>query len=279
MKIGWVSFALTGSVTIALLVPGVSVSQETGGTKRPAGPIRRLPDGKPDLTGYWNARGRVGMYSVEKTEARKEQAIPAGPGLIIDPKDGRIPYQPWAREKEIDLSTNHMVEESDAHCYPSGFPHLSYAQFGYQIMQPAGYIIFIWEQMHAFRVIPLDGRPHLDPKIHLFMGDSRGRWEGDTLVVDVTNQVARTWFDIAANFHSDQIHVVERFTPIDENTINYEATIDDPKVYTRPWKIGFLVDRNPVANYELMEYPCWEGERDLPQYTEDQGGTKKEKLK
>lgn len=264
-------------LTIALF-PAVSVSQETGGEKHASpGPVRRLPDGTPDLTGYWNARGRVGMYSVEKTEERKKEAIPAGPGLIIDPPDGRIPYQSWARQKEIDLSSNHLVEESDAHCYPSGFPHLSYAQFGYQILQPPGSVVFIWEQMHAFRVVPLDGRPHIDSKIHLFMGDSRGRWDGDTLEVDVTNQVARTWFDIAANFHSDQIHVVERFTPLDENSIKYVATIEDPKVYTRPWTIGFLIDRNLTPNYELMEYPCWEGERDLSQYTEDQGGTNKRK--
>jgi hypothetical protein len=266
---------VTAGLAIGFLFPMNLPAQESGGEKRPPGPVRRTPDGKPDLTGYWFARGRVGMYSVEKTDERKKLAIPAGPGLIIDPPDGKIPYQPWAREKEIDLSTNHLVEESDAHCYPSGFPHLSYAQFGYQIMQPAGYVIFIWEQMHAFRVIPMDRRPHIDPKIHQFMGDSRGRWEGDTLVVDVTNQVGRTWLDIAANFHSDQIHVVERFTPVDENTIKYEAMIEDPKVYTRPWRIGFLVDRNPNPNYELMEYPCWEGERDLSKYGDEKDRAKK----
>src|SRR5439155_4752070 len=124
-------------------------------------------------------------------------------------------------------------------------------------------------------VIPLDARPHIDPKIHQFMGDSRGHWEGDTLVVDVTNQVARTWFDIAANFHSDRIHVAERFTAVNENTIDYEATIEDPKVYTQPWKIAYPIARNLTPNYELMEHACWEGERDLPQYTQDQGAVKK----
>jgi hypothetical protein len=109
------------------------------------------------------------------------------------------------------------------------------------------------------------------------MGDSVGRWEGDTLVIDVTNQNSRTWFDIAANFHSDAIHVVERITPVDADTIRYEATIEDPKVYTKAWKIAFTYERNPALNYELMEFACWEGEQDLPRYTKEQGGIQERK--
>jgi hypothetical protein len=108
--------------------------------------------------------------------------------------------------------------------------------------------------------------------IHLFEGDSRGHWEGDTLVVDVTNQHGRTWFDMAGNFHSDAIHVVERYTPVDADTFRYEATIEDTKVYTRPWKIAFDVGRNRAPSYELMEYACVEGERDLEHYVESEGG-------
>jgi hypothetical protein len=110
--------------------------------------------------------------------------------------------------------------------------------------------------------------------IKLFEGDSRGRWEGDTLVVDVTNQNDKTWFDMARNFHSDAIHAVERFTPADANTIQYEATIDDPKKYTRPWKLAFPITRILRPGYEIMELACVEGERDLQHYTEGEGGKK-----
>ena len=108
----------------------------------------------------------------------------------------------------------------------------------------------------------------------MYEGDSRGHWEGDTLVVDVTNQNDKTWFDMAGNFHSDQIHVVERFTPVDADTITYRATITDPKVYTRPWTIEFPINRNKRAGYELMEFACVEGEQDLQHYTAGEGAKK-----
>jgi hypothetical protein len=100
----------------------------------------------------------------------------------------------------------------------------------------------------------------------LFMGDSRGHWEGDTLVVDVTNQMARSWIDQAADFHSDAIHVVERFTPLDSNNIAYEATIEDPKVFTRPWKIAYFYSRVLDPKYEALEFACIEGEVDLSKH-------------
>jgi hypothetical protein len=247
-----------------------------GAPAPPAGPVRRLPDGKPDIQGYWNAGGG-GLFSIEATDARKKIGVNAGKGVVVDPPDGKIPYQPWAREKEIDLSENHTIEESDAHCYTSGIPHMVEAQSSFQILQPegpAGYVVMIWEYMHNYRIIPTDGRAHVLPStVHLFAGDPKGHWEGDVLVVDDTNQNARTWFDIAANFHSDQIHVVERFTPRNENQIGYEALIEDPKVYTRPWKAAFNINRNMTPGYRNMEFSCWEGEHDVTEkYTlESQG--------
>ncbi len=248
----------------------------------PVAPVRRLANGKPDIQGYWNARGG-GLFSIEATKARKQIGVNAGKGIITDPPDGKIPYQPWAREKEIDLSENHTIEESDAHCYTSGIPHMVEAQSSFQILQPegpAGYVVMIWEYMHNYRIIPTDNRPHVLPaSVHLFAGDPKGHWEGDVLVVDDTNQNARTWFDIAANFHSDQIHVVERFTPKDENTIDYQATIEDPKVYTRPWTVAFQLARNLTPGYQNMEFACWEGEHDITEkYTlESQGAPQPKK--
>ena len=235
--------------------------------------MRRRADGKPDNSGYNKAAGN-GLLSIEATGTRQKIGVKETKGIIVDPADGKIPYQPWAREKEIDLSENHTIEESDAHCYTSGIPHMVEAQSSFQILQPPGYVVMIWEYMHNYRIIPTDGRPHTLPaSVHLFAGDSKGHWDGDTLVVDVTNQNARTWFDIAANFHSDQIHVVERFIPLNENQIQYQATIEDSKVYTQPWKVAFNINRDMTPGYRNMEFSCWEGEHDITEkYTlESQG--------
>ena len=230
------------------------------------GPVPRLPDGKPDLQGAWSQRtngNSMSMFSVEKTNGHPKTSIPRTAGVIIDPADGVIPYQDWARQKQIDLSENHMIEESDAHCFLGGLPHQMYTPFGMRILQPPGFVVMTWEFMHAYRIIPLDGRPHIDPSVKLYEGDSRGHWEGDTLVIDVTNQVGRTWLDQSANFHSDAIHVVERITPIDSNNLRYAATIEDTKVYTRPWTISFFYSRILDKNFEHLEFACIEGEVDL----------------
>ena len=230
------------------------------------GPILRLPDGKPDLQGAWSQRtigNSMSMFSVEKTAGHPKTSIPRTAGIITDPPDGVIPYQDWARKKQIDLGENHMIEESDAHCFLGGYPHQMFTPFGLRILQPPGFVVMTWEFMHAYRIIPLDGRPHVDPSVHLWEGDSRGKWDGDTLVIDVTNQVGRTWLDQSANFHSDAIHVVERITPIDSNNLRYEATIEDPKVYTRPWTVSFFYSRILDKNFEHLEFACIEGEQDL----------------
>lgn len=220
------------------------------------GPIPRLPDGKPDLQGGWLPRTTATspMINIESAGARA--------GIVVDPPDGKIPYQPWARQKQMDLFKNHMKEEADLHCYVGGVPHQMYAPFGMRILQPHGSVVFTWEYMHAYRVVPLDGRPHIDPSIKLFAGDSRGKWDGDTLVIDVTNQAGRAWFDEQANYHSDAIHVTERITPIDSNNLSYEATIEDPKVYTKPWKVAWFYSRILDPKWEHMEYACEEGELD-----------------
>jgi hypothetical protein len=229
------------------------------------GPVPRLPDGKPDLQGMWSVRAIGNSMSMLSVEAGGE-GRGTRRGVIVDPPDGKIPYQPWARQKQIDLATNHMIEESDAHCLLGGFPHAMFTPFGVRFLQPPNQVVMVWEFMHAYRVIPLDGRPHLDPNTKLFMGDSRGHWEGDTLVIDVTNQLARPWIDQAADFHSDAIHVVERLTPVDSNNIAYEATIEDPKVYTKPWKMVYFFSKVLDPKFEHLEFACIEGEVDLTKH-------------
>ena len=235
----------------------------------------RTPDGKPDLQGYW--RPDVGTsYSIENLEL---QEIFQGPveGLtpdprkkatsrIVDPADGKVPYQPWAAAKQKAIFDNHThpnAEQIDpqAHCFLSGVPRPMYLPTQYQILQPNGYVVILYETNHTHRAIPLDGRPHLGGNIQLWMGDSRGRWEGDTLVVDTRRFNGKVWFDIIGDFQSDALHVVERFTLVSPDRIDYEATIEDPKLYTRPWKMAIPIVRIKEQGYQLMEYACHEGNR------------------
>lgn len=264
-----------GLAILVLTVPGAFAQGGRGQRQQEkGGPVTRMADGKPDLQGIWDAKTFAPAYDIE--DHPKEQfGIPGGKGVIVDPADGKIPYQPWADQKRKDLLEHHMFEDPEAHCTLAGVPRQMYAPFGFQIFQPPNYVVIFFEAFHAFRIIPMDGRPHIQSDVKLYSGDSRGHWEGDTLVVDVTNQNDKTWFDMAGNFHSDEIHVTERFTPLDSNTIRYEATIEDPKVYTRPWKVQFEFGRNTQPNYQLMEFACVEGEQDLKHYVESEGGTKK----
>jgi hypothetical protein len=260
---------------LAVLAAGLPAQAPgRGGPQTPAKPFTRLADGKPDMQGYWETAVFFSAFDLE-THDKAEFEIPAGKGVVVDPPDGKIPYQPWALEKKKDLMQHHLFEDPQAHCYLSGVPRQMYTPFGFQILQPQGNVVLLYEAFHSYRIIPLNGRPHIPDAIRLFEGDSRGHWEGDTLVVDVTNENPGTWFDMAANFHSDALHVVERFTMKDSKTIAYEATLDDSKVFTRPWKIAFNLVRSHASDYEQMEYACVEGEKDLQHYTTSEGGKKK----
>jgi hypothetical protein len=269
-------FAAAALAAAFLMLP-CTVSAQTRGAAaptRPTGPFKRLPDGRPDMQGYWETANFFTAFDLE-THEKAEFGVPAGKGVIVDPPDGKIPYQPWALAKKKDLVEHHLFEDPQAHCYLSGVPRQMYTPFGFQILQPKNSVLLLYEAFHSYRIIPLDGRPHIPDAIRLFEGDSRGHWEGDTLVVDVTNQNPGTWFDMAGNFHSDALHVVERFTMKNANTIGYRATLDDGKVFARPFTIAFDLVRNKDANYEQMEYACVEGEKDLQHYTTGDGAKPK----
>lgn len=240
----------------------------------PGVPVSRLPDGHPNMQGIYAPRFNQAIFDVED-HPKPLPGIPPGKGAIVDPPDGKIPYTAAAAARVKDLIQNHMYEEPEAHCFESGVPHSAYQQFGFQIVQSPGYFVILFEYAHSYRIIPTDNRPHIAPDIKLFMGDSVGHWEKDTLVVDTTNQSGRTWFDMAGNFTTDHIHVVERITPVDSNSINYEATITDPTIYTRPWKIAGQWGRRPDKDYQQMEFGCVEGNQDLEHYTDSEGGTAK----
>ena len=157
---------------------------------------------------------------------------------IIDPPDGKVPYNAAARAKSDDLIANGMFHEPELHCFMSSVPHNMWSRSGQQTLQTKDYIVFNWEFMHSRRIIPLDNRPHqiTNPAVKLFQGESVGHWEGDTLVVDTTNQNDKTWFDTSGHYKPEDVHVVERFTMTDSNTIEYEADIDS-KEFTQTMKV------------------------------------------
>jgi hypothetical protein len=215
----------------------------------------RSADGRPDMQGYWNR-----TVTSQDIEAHTEgYGVQAGPSLVIDTPDRNIPYQPWARELRKDMAERYISPL--ASCSPPGVPRHVYAPGGHQILQTPEYLVHLLEYSHSYRIIPTATGPHVGNAIKLRQGDSRGRWEGNTLVVDVTNSSGLTWLDNAGNFYSDALHVVERFTLVDANTIHYEAGVEDPKVYTRPWTMVFALTRNKEPGFELWEQACHEGNR------------------
>jgi hypothetical protein len=200
--------------------------------------------------------------------------------MVVDPANGRIPFQPWAAERRGEIMARQdALEYLDPRvkCLPSALPraHLPVGYNTYQIEQISGYVVMLYEWNHLYRYIPLDGRPHVSADIRLGMGDSRGHWEGNTLVVDVTNFTENTWVvghgappeGAPASalttghgvFHGSELHVVERFTLKDADTIHYEVTIEDPEVFTAPWTIAFDALTRAPEDHMLFEYACHEG--------------------
>ena len=224
----------------------------------------RTPDGKPDFQGYWNANRQA--FNIEAHE--ESFAYQGGPTLIVDPPDGQVPYQPWAAAKQAERAAKTLDPPSiefldpNAQCFLRGVPRQMW-MMDYQFVQPVGspFIFTLHEQNHAFRVIPMDGRPHVGTGIRTWMGDSRGRWEGNTLVIETSNQNGREWLDNVGNFYSEKAHILERITMVDRDTLLWEARIDDPTVYTRPWTMTFPLRRNTNSAFQLMEFACHEGNK------------------
>jgi len=232
---------------------------------------RRTPGGKPDMQGYW--LGLAPSFSIEgvsETEPlTRDPIMPwlVGPSLIVDPPDRKIPYQPWAAAIGRKGQNFQKYIDPRSACATGGVPRMAH-QDASMLLQPSGedYVLWLFEDHHAERVITMDARPQVGQNIKLWNGLSRGRWEGNTLVIDVTNLNGYSWLDDAGNFYTDAAHLVERLTMIDPDTIHYEVTIEDPKAYTRPWKTVWALVRQKQPGFELLEEACLEGERDLPHF-------------
>jgi len=218
----------------------------------------RTEDGRPDLQGYWER-----AFTSQDVEEHGADGlnIQPGPSLVVDTPDHRIPYQPWALEFRKGIADRFISPL--ASCFPPGVPRHAIAPASHRIVQMPGYVVYMLEYSHSYRIIPTDGRSHVSGDVKLWQGDSRGRWEGNTLVVDISNTNGLTWLDNAGNFASDALHVVERYTLIDRDTIHYEARLEDPKVYTRPWTMVSALTRNREPAFEIWEQACHEGNRSV----------------
>ena len=266
---------LAAAVLAPLVTLPVAAQRPRGqaAPKTPA-PVRRTPDGKPDLTGHYQPDSGGANYGLERHD--RDFLTPAGRGVVIDPPDGKLPYQPWARAERIDRELPHRgYDDPTAHCFVAGVPRSMYTPSPYQILQPPGYVVLLFERM-SWRMVPLDGRPHIPDSIRLWQGDSLGRWEGDTLVVDTTNMNGKAWLNEVGEIVSHAEFVVERFTPADADNVNYRATVTDPVVYTRPWTIEIALRRQQE---ELLEIACHEDNQDLPHLKEVRDAARAERNK
>ena len=236
---------LTGALGVAALTAATAVTAAAQSAALP-----RTADGKPDLSGIWQAATSAN-WNIQAHGAEKD--VPAGLGVV---EGDEVPYQPWAAARKRENFANRATADPESKCFLPGVPRITYMPFPFQIFQTPGHIAMTYEFVHAVRRIYMNS-PHPEGPIEFWMGDSRGRWDGDTLVVDVVHFTDQTWFDRAGNFHSEALHVVERYTPVTRNHINYEVTIEDPKVFTRPWKMSMPLYRRMEQNIRVLEYECY----------------------
>jgi len=248
-------FRRTAAAAIIVLLPALSVTGQTSGYKSP-----RTPDGQPDLNGIWQAVNTANWDLQDHSASPGPVAtlgaigaVPPGQGVV---EGGAIPYLPAALAKKKENFAKRFTADPEIKCYLPGVPRATYMPYPFQIIQGANSILIAYQYASAVRSIPLRD-PGASPAPS-WMGWSAGHWEGDTLVIDVASFNDETWFDRAGDFHSDALHVVERYTPRSPDTLTYEATIEDPKVFSRPWKISMPLYRRVEKNAQLLEFKCVE---------------------
>ena len=245
---------LLAAAMFVLAFPGFTASAIAADVKSTDATVFHTASGKPDFSGVWQTLSPAD-WDIEPHHARKD--APAGLGVV---EGGLIPYQPWALAKRNENFENREKLDPRNKCYMPGVPRITYTPLPFQIFQSDKELTFVYEYAHSTRTIRTNGGKH--PTEYptgvneLWLGDSRGHWEGDILVVDVTNFNDQTWFDHSGNFHSENLHVVERYSLTDADHIQYEATIEDTKVFTKPWKISLILYRHKEKNFQLLEYEC-----------------------
>ncbi len=220
----------------------------------------RTADGKPNLNGIWQAVNTANWdlqgHAAQAGPITALGAIGAEPPGLGVVEGGAIPYLPAAAAKKKENFANHLTLDPEVKCFMPGVPRATYMPFPFQIIQSQNKILIAYEYASTERLINMS-KP-IEPPDNSWMGMSNGRWEGDTLVVDVTGFNDQTWFDRAGDFHSESLHVIERYTPVSAEVLNYEATIEDPLVFSRPWKISMPLYRRIEKNMQLGEFKCVE---------------------
>ena len=266
MQIGFKSWMLLAATVAAGLLFTRIPSKAQGGAAAQAQTYRapRTADGKANLNGIWQALNEAN-WDLEAHAASQGPVLALGAQFSVPPgvgvvEGGAIPYKPEALAKKKENFASRTKEDPEVKCYMGGVPRSTYMPYPFQIIQGTGTIMMAYEYAGGVRIINM-GKPTEAP-VDSWMGWSNGRWEGDTLVIDVTGLNDQTWFDRAGNYHSDALHVVERYTPRSADTLMYEATIEDPNVFTRPWKISMPLYRRVEKNAQILEYKC-------PEFAED----------
>ena len=269
----WASGFLTASAIAVAVVPLWMVVVPIAGQEATYRAPRLPGTDQPDLNGLWQAQNTAN-WDIQDHPAQAGPllalgawgSVPAGMGVV---EGNEIPYQPWAVDKKNENFANRLqvdpfdfsIGDPELKCYLPGVPRATYLPFPFQIIQSTDIILISYEFADASRIVHMTD--HGEPPAGSWMGWSNGHWEGDTLVVDVTGFNGQTWFDRAGNFHSDALHVVERYTPITPYHLHYEATIEDPQVFTRPWKISMPLYRRMEKNAQRMELKCVEFTEEL----------------
>ncbi len=253
----WKSARAGAMLTVFLLAAGSAAAQTE---------VPRAFDGNPDLNGVWQAIGTA-HWDIEDHPASAGPpdmgaigAIPPGQGVVVG---GGIPYRADALAQKQQNFENRWTDDPELKCFMPGVPRATYLPYPFRILQGDQKIMFLYGFAEANRTVHMDKENPEPPPLDTWMGRSHGDWEGDTLVVDAQGFNGESWFDRAGNYASSGLHVVERYTPMGPNAILYEATIEDPAVFTRPWTIEMPLYRRLEANAQVLEYKCVEFSEDL----------------
>jgi hypothetical protein len=256
----WVRGAAIAAASVAVTLAVSQAMRAPAGGQLPGAQVPRTANGTPDLNGIWQAVGTA-HWNLQDHQARPGPvielgavlAVPAGQSVVAD---NDIPYQPWAAARQKENYENWLSRDPEVKCYLPGLPRATYMPYPFQIVQAGTDILMAYEYASASRVIHMGNVE--PPPVDTWMGQSAGRWDGDTLVVESTGFNDQTWFDRAGNFHSEALHLVERFTPMSPDVLDYQVTIEDPKVFTRPWTIQMPLYRRRDRNVQLLEFKCVE---------------------
>jgi hypothetical protein len=253
------------SLTVAIVVVTVLLTAITVALAQTTYKAPRTSDGKPNLNGIWQALNEA-YWDIEAHAAAPSSvlalgaagAIPPGQGIV---EGGLLPYLPAAAEQKKKNFENRLTLDPETKCYLPGVPRANYMPYPFQIIQTPKYIMMVYTFARAVRTIYMDD--HQEAPADSWMGWSNGRWENETLVVDTTGFNGMAWLDRAGNFHSEALHVVERFTATGPDHLLYEATIEDKNVFSRPWKISMPIYRRMEKNAQILDFRCVEFAEDL----------------